>query len=287
MEKNSNTLNYDRDFSRAILYGESLFVTLLATPERQLLFWETQWEKLSSTMQQIVDGWNTNAEKAILKSQLELLLPKNSYARVRFSIQLTLPSLPLLQKYQNRPADKYWISTVQVYPIEFSLQTLPVKKVKTFVKVLDPQLQLQCKVGSYGYESINFLKKNFVQSWDDYLWVNPDQTIRECATSNVFALLKNGEWITPSTQNCYNGATRQHFICWLQEKGQKITQESINLNKLSKIECLIFTNAVQIMGLIELPTLPIIEDRVKDRIQKIRSHFFLDMLTKTDGKLEL
>lgn len=282
----------DQGNSRAILYGESLFVTLLATPSDDLLFVQEQWKKLTFEMQFLDPTWNEAKEKAhfagLVTEQLQLQSYHQTHKRVRLNIQLSAKTWPLLMNKEL--TEGHWFNSVYVHPVEFHFDQLPSKKVKIFTKSTDERMQFMCKVGSFGHESLHFLKQQNNKDWNDYLWVNPDQTIRECATANVFALLKTGEWITPSSRNCYNGVTRQHFMQWLRQQSYKVLEEDISVRDLSKVECLFFTNSVQFLGEIEIPECNFSQSKNsydKEKFIQLRKQFYLDMLTTTSGKLSI
>ncbi len=270
-----------QDNLRPILYGESLFVTILATPQRELLFFDAQWNKISRVMKDLVDGWDDVVEKSRVLSRLAKELNYEEYTRVRIHIEFKSPAWPLLRKIALD-----WDVKIYAFPVDFSLNQLPSKKVQPFVHVLDPRLMLECKVGSYGIETLNYLKKDFFSNFDDYLWINPDQSIRECATSNVFAILKNGEWITPQVKDCYPGVTREHLLTWLKSKKTNVSEGIISLNDLHHVDYLLFTNSIQILGLIELTTFPKISSNIQEKIIQWRSDFYLDMLATTGRQLK-
>lgn len=144
---------------------------------------------------------------------------------------------------------------------------------------------LDCKVGSYGFESLNFLTKNFPKNIDDYLWINPDQSFRECSTSNIFVRLKTGEWITPPAKECYQGVTRQHLLCWLVNRGYQVSEDKISLQDLGQIAYVLFTNAIQIMGLMYLESMVEVTQQEKENIRQLRSDFYLEMLATTSRRL--
>lgn len=269
-----------QDNLRPILYGESLFVTVLASPQRELLFFDAQWNKLSRVMKEINHEWDDVVEKSKVLSLLSKELHYEEYSRVRIHIEFQSPAWPLLRKLALD-----WQVKIYTFPIDFSLNQLPCKKVQPFVHVLDHRLILDCKVGSYGVESLNYLKKDFFPNFDDYLWINPDQTIRECATSNVFAVFKNGEWITPSLKDCYQGVTREHLIDWLKSKKVKVSEQNLSLNDLHHLDYLLFTNSIQILGLIECATFPRITSNIQEKIIQMRTDFYLDMLATTSRQL--
>lgn len=275
-------------YIRSNLYGESLFVTLLATPQKELIFVEQHWHKLKCELNLYNLAWDEELDKNKLSIQVENALISQNYHRVRLNYQLLAAAWPMLRSSKSNQEKLVgeWYASALVTPIDFSLEHLPTKRVKAFVKAMDPRIRFNCKVGSLGHESLYFLKQDNSE-WDDYLWVNPDQTIRECATSNVFVVLKNGEWITAGHISCYAGVTREALLSWLPNQGIKVSVREFSLNDLTQANCLVFTNAIQLFGLIELEGINAAKPEVVQWLLELRVKFFLDMQLQTGGKLKI
>lgn len=274
---------------RASLYGESLFVTLLVTPDNEILFFDEQWNKLVAELCSLSTNWDKEKEKLLISEQIHKQLitigkSRSSYKRLRITYRFNAPGLPLLISNKDQ-LQSHWVGTILISPIDFTLDAVNIKKLKPFIKQFDERLQFSCKVGSFGYESLYFLK-NPSEQWNDFLWINSDQSVRECSTANVFAINEK-EWVTPCLKNCYAGVTREALIQWLPTQGIKVEIRDLSLDDLKKSKCIIFSNAIQIMGLAELIDSKCVDNSYQNFILELRRKFFLDMKDKTGRKLTL
>lgn len=270
--------------NRSQIYGESLFVTLLAVPGKQLLFVEQQWEKLTFEIKSFGLDWDEAIERKKFAKIVDSELKADMFCRVRLNYHLHAPLWPLM--VDKNKDNCRWDASCLILPIDFNLDQLPKKKVKPFVRVTDQRLKFNCKIGSLGIETLYYLK-NQSKEWNDYLWVDPNQNLQECSTANVFAIMENGTWVTPSTQNCYSGVTRQALIKWLPIQGIEVVEADISIKDLTKVKCLVFTNAIQLFGILEMNGLPKVEPEMNQQLLDLRVKFFLDMQRTTGGKLSL
>lgn len=273
--------------SRAELFGESLFVTLLATPEKQLIFVNQHWEKLAKELKLVCPNWNEQEQKRFFSSEISKVLKTENYYRLRLNYQFIAPYWPLFistEAMKSPQISLSWVGSVIGTTVDFNLDELPVKRVKSFVRTNDERMNFSCKIGSFGQESLYFLKTQY-KDWDDFLWVNEDQSLRECSTSNIFAILKNGDWITPELKNCYAGVTRQALIEWLRKQNISVIEKTISPENLDEVDCLLFTNAIQLIGLIQWQGRFIPSQRLQKQLLELRRQFFLDMQVLTGGKL--
>ena len=97
-----------------------------------------------------------------------------------------------------------------------------------------------------------YLRRRAVsEGFDDFLWMNDDDTIAEASTSNVFGII-GGNFVTPSVSahGCLPGITRQQIIQLALASGQdredafKVEQTDIRSHDLASFEGFFLTNAV-------------------------------------------
>lgn len=276
--------------SRTELFGESIFTTLLVGPHKHLLDFDLHWERLSSELEQYPFEWDPHLEKQELISDLlnsfsTFNLDDSSFYRLRISYSPTLSGYPVFPNTNLK--NHRWNRFINFSPLEINWKKLPQIRARVFTREMDQRMQFNAKVGSYGKETLYYLKQIDCNEWDEYLWVGKNGHIQECSRANIFLIKSENHWLTPPDEYCYNGLTRQRLMDWLPSQKIKVDKNAFNISDAQESLGLIFVNATNLMGEIILDNKALLTDEVKQKIRQLRYDFFLDRLGRSERKLKV
>jgi len=236
------SFSFDPAASRAFLFGEAFFTTMLYKDGR-FLFLEDHWQRISKSwcylfsadqIHTVLDLWAEKLELTL--QQLQESSKRKAICRFTFSMDTEGSSL---------------FSVGGTPSIEIKIRDYP----SIASEYLDVQLSFQKKCPKTLIPS--FFKKTFYldsilekrqassQGWDDVVFLDTSDNFAEATTSNIF-FIKGSTLVTPKLSSCVlDGITRRKIIESAEEIGLLVDVRNIHKSEADSFEFGFLSNSIK------------------------------------------
>lgn len=225
--------------TRAMLYGESVFTSILIIAG-QPLFLNDHLDRLfkGATFlygEKVVQGLKDRLDRDLKVFLLRVKI--NYYLRITFFVKDSGPGFindkgELTFFIWGRPLGE---GVLKETSLGLAYKKRPPSLIPPFLKM-----------GQYS-ETILELKRAKINGHDDVLFLDTQNNVKECSSSNIF--FKQGEkYFTPRVDSgLLEGITRKYFIKFLIESGCDVYEEDIDLKRLKDFENILLTSSLKLI----------------------------------------
>jgi len=222
-------------FSRAFLYGESVFATMRIS-RGKILFLEGHLYRLELGYHWLFDT-EQNFPMDSLRSGLEKLAEEHPEARVRITFHLNN------DQYEFVPSTEEPEFIVMVTDLkEDFLSDIPGVKLGICDEPYVRGVPHFAKVGSYLHQ-VRKLKEFRERKYDDVLFLDDHRRLTEASTSNIF-FRKDDLFMTPSlSEGLLDGVMRKNIIRYMKEAEWKFTEGHFDIYNLLESDEVWLTNS--------------------------------------------
>jgi branched-subunit amino acid aminotransferase/4-amino-4-deoxychorismate lyase len=231
----------------ALQLGISVFTTLRS--EAPHCWRRAHYKRLHQNAQDLLGGMPhfrefANALDACLAEHVQSLCENNAY-RLRLTLIPHHFQMGMMRKHeQNAPVS--WALLValsdehrlEAYPNHFN--DLP--EITTHVahyQSLTPSFKKGSQLDSL------YLRQSLATEGEDVLWVNDEGDVTELTHASLFVHHATLGWLTPPSDQCLSGVTRQQVIKASREAGITVTQQDIHGRMLGQVDAAFATNSTQ------------------------------------------
>jgi len=226
--------------TRAMLYGESVFTSILIIDGRPL-FLNDHLNRLfkGATFlygEKDVQGLKSRLDRD-LKDFLSRVKASFYYLRITFFVKDTDPRL-----VHDKGKLTFFIWGKPLMEGVLKETSLGIAYKKRSPSLIPPFL----KMGQYS-ETILELKRAKNNGHSDVLFLDTQNNVKESSASNIF--FKQGKkYFTPRVDSgLLEGITRKYFIKYLRESGCDVYEEDIDIKELSCFENILLTNSLSLL----------------------------------------
>lgn len=229
---------------RAIFLGESIFTSTSYQVGRPINFWADHLQRLALGADLLLGVGGQQWEKALedLAENLEVLA-QNGKLGGNYYLRVTGLSTSVERGLgPSRPGEMVWLCAAEERPERPAGAESPQGRVLQVAQ--DQRGPMPIKWGNYGPTIM--ATRQLPANVQDLLFVDKTGEIRECATSNFFAIFPGGEiWTPPVGPGVFAGIYRKNLIAWYRQKGYQMVERSFTLRDLTAAVGAFGTNCVQ------------------------------------------
>lgn len=222
-------------FSRAFLYGESVFATMRVS-EGKVLFLESHLYRLELGYHWLFDTEILFPKEELAKGLTEIA-SRHSEARIRVTFHLNNDQYEFVPTKENPE----FIVMVTNLEDEF-LSDVPEVRLGICDEPYVRGVPHFAKVGSYLHQ-VRKLKEFRERNYDDVLFLDDHRRLTEASTSNIF-FRKDDLFMTPSlSEGLLDGVMRKNINRYFKEAGWKFTEGHFDIYNLLESDEVWLTNS--------------------------------------------
>lgn len=226
--------------TRAMLYGESVFTSILIIDGRPL-FLNDHLNRLFKGATFLYGEKDVQGLKSRLDGDIKDFLSRVKsgfyYMRITFFVKETDPRL-----LHDKGKVTFFIWGRPLPERVLQESSLGVAYKKRSPSLIPPFL----KMGQYS-ETILELKRSKSNGHGDVLFLDTQNNAKESSSSNIF--FKQGKkYFTPKVDSgLLEGITRKYFIKYLRDSGCDVYEEDIDIKRISGFENILLTNSLSLL----------------------------------------
>ena len=231
--------------NRAMLYGESIFTTFLFSEKTPYYIGEHLLRTYKGVEFLFGKSYLTiDLYKSVWESLVYLF--ESCHSDFDYSFRLTFFLKNRTRSFLSNEKDELcffiWGTPLEIIkgkskPVRLSLADM--KRIKSG----KPSF---LKMGNYG-ETLIELRKAEQKGFDDVLFLNNENRVKECSTSNII-FITGKNLVTPLVDSCLlDGITRRNFIKFWKFLGGNVIERNIEFDEVKKFETILLTNSTQLI----------------------------------------
>ena len=228
-----------------MIYGESLFTTFLFSGETPFYLTEHLERTYKGLEFLFGSGYITSQLYKNVWQSLNSAFKECNHD-IDYSIRLTF----FLKSFSRSflPSEKedlcffIWVS-----PVKLSREKLKSVSVRLAQTRRTPNEKPSfLKMGNYG-ETLIELRKAKQKGFEDVLFLDNKNSVKECSTSNIF-FVKGNKLVTPQLDSCLlEGITRRNFMKFWKFWGGIVTERKLALEEVKHFDAILLTNSIQLI----------------------------------------